>query len=242
MNHLTSEQLASLRGLLVRQRDDIRHRLKENEDHGLEDSMRDMSGELSEIDNHPGDVATDLYHRSMDISLQEREELELTDIEDALRAMDNGTYGICAASGQPIPYERLAALPATRYSKENSPRQEKPHTRPVEEEFLTPPFGRSSLDDKEYNGFDGEDAWQIVESFGTSNTPAMAEGNNIDSYNDMEIEADDPDGWVEPWENFVATDMTGSHITIMRGHQYQQYIDSGEGDYLLDPHAKREKE
>ncbi|NGM81738.1 molecular chaperone DnaK [Paenibacillus sp. 7124] len=242
MNHLTSEQLDHLRGLLVRQRDDIRHRLIENEDHGLEDSMRDMSGELSEIDNHPGDVATDLYHRSMDISLQEREELELTEIEDALRAMDNGTYGICAASGEPIPYERLAALPATRYCKEHSPRQEKPHTRPVEEEFLTPPFGRSSLDDKEYNGFDGEDSWQIVESYGTSNTPAMAEGNNIDSYNDVEIESHDPDGWVEPWENFIATDMTGSNITIIRGHQYQQYMDSGEGDYLLDPYGKREKE
>ncbi|QWU14917.1 transcriptional regulator, TraR/DksA family [Paenibacillus sophorae] len=242
MNHLSSEQLARLRGLLIRQRDDIRHRLKENEDHGLEDSMRDMSGELSEIDNHPGDVATDLYHRSMDISLQELEELELKDIDDALEAMDKGTYGICAASGQPIPYERLAVLPATRYSKEYSPRQEKPHTRPVEEEFLTPPFGRSSLDEHEYNGFDGEDAWQIVESFGTSNTPAMAEGNNIDSYNDMEIEADDPDGFVEPWENFIATDITGNHVTVVKGHQYQSYMDSGEGDYLLDPYANNEKE
>ncbi|MDT3426476.1 YteA family regulatory protein [Paenibacillus forsythiae] len=241
MNHLSSEQLASLRGLLVRQQSDIRHRLKENEDHGLEDSMRDMSGELTEIDNHPGDVATDLYHRSMDISLQEREEQELTDIEDALKAMDNGTYGICAASGQPIPYERLAALPATRYCKEYSPRQEKPHTRPVEEEFLSPPFGRSSLDEHEYSGFDGEDAWQIVESFGTSNTPAMAEGNNIDSYNDMEIEADEPDSSVEPWENFIATDITGKHVTVVRGHQYQRYMDSGEGEYLLDPHANQEE-
>lgn len=242
MNHLTPEQLAGLRSRLIAQRDDIRSRHRDLDSHGLEDSMRDMSGDLTEIDNHPGDAATDLYHRSMDISIHEREELELTAIDEALQAMDEGTYGICQATGKPIPYERLDALPTARYLKEYSPRQQKPHTRPVEEEFLSPPFGRSSLDEHEYNGFDGEDAWQIVESYGSSNSPALAEGNNIDSYDAVEIGADEPDGWVEPWENFIATDITGTQVTVVGGHQYQRYLDSGEGEYLLEPGHKREKE
>lgn len=237
MNHLTPEQLSELRSQLIAQREDIRSRLHNLDNHGLEESMRDMSGDLTEIDNHPADAATDLYHRSMDISIQEREELELAAIDEALKSMEDGTYGICAATGKPIPYERLNALPTAKYLKEHSPRQEKPHTRPVEEEFLAPPFGRSSMDEHEYSGFDGEDAWQIVESYGSSNSPAMAESSNIDSYNNMEIEADDPDGWVEPWENFIATDITGTEVTVIGGPQYKRYLDSGEGDFLLDPYG-----
>ncbi|SET63082.1 TraR/DksA C4-type zinc finger protein [Paenibacillus sp. NFR01] len=243
MSHLSSDQLAELRKTLLTQQQDIRHRLQNNEHYGLEDSLRDMSGELSPIDNHPGDTATELYHRSMDISLAERDELELDDIDAALRAMDEGTYGICAECGAPIPAERLAAVPATRFCKAHHPTQNSPFTRPVEEEFLSPPFGRTSMDDhEEAAGFDGEDAWQIVESWGSSNSPAMAEGRNIDSYNDMEIEADETEGFVEPWENFIATDISGNHVTVVRGTSYRHYMDAGEGDYMLDPNGKKERE
>lgn len=242
MSHLTPQQLSALRTTLLQQREEIKHRLSNNEQYGLQESMRDNTGELSEIDNHPGDAATELYHRSMDISLLEREEHELDDIEAALKAMDEGTYGICAASGEPIPYERLSALPATRFTKEHAPRQSAPFTRPAEEELLSPPFGRTSLDERaEQNRFDGEDAWQIVESWGNSDSPAMAEGNNIDSYNDMEIEADETEGFVEPWENFVATDISGNHLMIIKGNSYRHYMDDEEGDYLLDPTRKKRR-
>lgn len=243
MSHLTPAQLTELRGKLLQQREDIRHRLQNNEHYGLQEAIRDNTGELSMIDNHPGDAATELYNRSIDISLVERDEHQLTDIEDALQAMDEGTYGICKVTGEPIPFDRLTAIPSTRYTKEHAPRQSAPFTRPAEEEFLYPPFGRTSLDEREdQNGFDGEDAWQIVESWGSSNSPAMAEGNEISSYNDMEIEADETEGFVEPWENFVATDIAGNHIMIIKGNSYRHYMDTEEGSYLLDPTVKKERE
>ncbi len=243
MSHLTSEQLARLHQALLQQQEDIRHRLHNNEHYGLQESLRDNTGELSVIDNHPGDAATELYHRSMDISLVERDEHELEEIDDALTAMEEGSYGSCAVCGGDIPYERLSVVPSTRYCKEHNPRQFSPFTRPAEEEFLSPPFGRTSLDEREeQNGFDGEDAWQIVESWGSSNSPAMAEDNEIRSYNDMEIEADETEGFVEPWENFVATDIAGNHLTIIKGNSYRHYMDSEEGDYLLDPNEKRSRE
>lgn len=243
MTHLTVQQLSQLRARLEQDRVEIQHRLQNNEHYGLQESMRDGTGELSENDNHPGDAATDLYNRSMDISLLERDEHELDDIEAALSAMDEGTYGICKASGEPIPFERLSAIPSTLYCKEHNPRQNAPFTRPVEEEVLSPPFGRTSLDEyEEWSGFDGEDAWQIVESWGTSNSPAMAEGSNIDSYNDMEIEADESAGGVEPWENFIATDIEGKEITILKGHSYQHFMDSEESNYLIDPLSADDRE
>jgi DnaK suppressor protein len=38
----------------------------------------------------------------------------LREVQDALRRMDAGTYGVCQRCGQPIAEERLEALPATR--------------------------------------------------------------------------------------------------------------------------------
>lgn len=243
MTHLTVQQLSQLRSLLTQQQADIQHRLKNNEHYGLQESMRDSTGELSEIDNHPADAATELYNRSMDISLLERDEHELDNIDAALSAMDKGTYGLCIDCGNPIPMERLSAIPSTRYCREHNPGQNAPFTRPVEEEFLSPPFGRTSLDERDdQNGFDGEDAWQIVESWGNSDSPAMAEGSNIDSYNDMEIEADETEGFVEPWENFIATDIDGNHVTVVKGRSYRHYMESGEGDFLLDPLGKKNRE
>ncbi|MBA2281505.1 MAG: TraR/DksA C4-type zinc finger protein [Acidimicrobiia bacterium] len=52
----------------------------------------------------PGSDASDL----------EEVEAELADVERALQRLDDGTYGVCEACGEPIDDERLAAHPATR--------------------------------------------------------------------------------------------------------------------------------
>jgi len=52
-------------------------------------------------------------------SLLEQVRDELDDVDAALRRLDDGTYGLCEACGQPIGEERLAALPAARYCIEH---------------------------------------------------------------------------------------------------------------------------
>lgn len=233
---LSPSQIQQLRQQLELERDDITHRTEENDHHGLEDSMRDSPGELSNIDNHPADVATELYYREMDISLLEHDALQLDRIETALAQIDNGTYGHCSICDQVISFDRLEAVPATIFCKEHSPRQNVSNDRPVEEQLLTPPFGRTSLDEREdQNGFDGEDTWQILERWGTSNSPAMAEDNNIESYNEMAIEADDEiEGCVEPYESFLAADIEGNPIGIIRNRHYLNYMEAGEGVNSLE--------
>ena len=49
-------------------------------------------------------------------SEQERERLRL--IEEALQRMEDGTYGLCLWSGEPIPVPRLRAIPWARYRAE----------------------------------------------------------------------------------------------------------------------------
>jgi RNA polymerase-binding transcription factor DksA len=71
--------------------------------------MRDS--ELAHLDNHPGDMGTDLHDEELDettgIFLDEEERR----IAEARRALANGTYGVCKDCHKPIPADRLLAVP-----------------------------------------------------------------------------------------------------------------------------------
>ena len=71
--------------------------------------------ELSSVDQHQADVGTETFHREADLSILERVEAELADVERALRRLDDGTYGTCEACGKPIDDARLEAQPAARF-------------------------------------------------------------------------------------------------------------------------------
>jgi len=232
---IDQERIHTLKRRLLQEQSELEHRVHGNNHFGLSQSFRDSTGELSTNDNHPADAGSEMFERSKDIALLEKEAFRLERVEAALERMETGEYGHCVACGKFIPIERLEALPTAIYCVEHEPRQETSDNRPAEEMFLYPPFGRSSVDERDETGFDGEDAWQIVESWGSSNSPAMAEDNNIDSYGLMSIEADENVGYVESIENFLATDITGHNVTIVRNRSYHQYMANNEGDPLLVP-------
>jgi YteA family regulatory protein len=240
MNHLTATQLAELKQMLLKERAVLEQKLDHTDHYGLNSAMSDSISELSAYDNHPGDLATEMYERGKDIALLEQDDLHLARISQALTAMDNGAYGACLTCHQPIPIQRLYALPDTQYCLDHSPRQIVSDRRPAEEDFLTPPFGRTSMDEQSsYNGFDGEDAWQIVEQWGNSDSPAMAENPGHD-YEHLMTEADENDGYVESIESFLATDITGRHVAVVRNRAYKQYMENREGDPLLEWEAPGE--
>jgi RNA polymerase-binding protein DksA len=71
-------------------------------------------GELSDSDQHQADVGTETFEREKDLSILERVEAELNDVEHALSRISDGTYGTCEACGKTIDEERLEAVPAAR--------------------------------------------------------------------------------------------------------------------------------
>jgi YteA family regulatory protein len=220
---LTKQQLSTFRSRLLEEKKEIEERLMANDHFGKERShAHDSVGELSSIDNHPGDEGTELYEREKDIALNEHAEKELKDIEHALQAMENGTYGICEVCGQDIPSERLEALPTTTFCKEHSPDQIVSHQRPLEEGVLMPPFGKFDFDDRDAEVYDAEDTWQDVARFGTSETPSDL-GNNVDHYNDVYVESEENIGYVEDLENFAAVDIYGKEVTIYPNMQHEQF-------------------
>ncbi|MBD3918036.1 TraR/DksA C4-type zinc finger protein [Paenibacillus sp. PR3] len=230
MTTLNEQQIAQFRSRLIEMSRSIKQSQHDSEEGGLANSLKDETGELSPIDNHPGDVATEMFERSKDLAIHELLDFHLERIDAALVAIDNGTYGKCITCGQAIPIERLEALPDSLYCTQHAPRQELSNRRPAEEDFLQPAFGRSRREEDGYVEFDGEDAWQIVEHYGNSNSPAMSENREVDSYNEMYTEADENEGFVETIESFLATDITGRVVSVVRNRQYHEYMSHGEGD------------
>lgn len=231
---LNSQQLQQLKRQLLKEKKELNARFHANEHLGLAESQRGQTGELSMYDNHPADTATEIYERGKDIALNEHAELQLQEIDQALHRIKTDRYGKCITCGKEIPYERLEAVPTTLYCKAHAPEQHVSLRRPAEEEFLQPPFGRTSMDDEDSGAFDGEDAWQIVESWGNSDSPAMAEEPDVNDYNGLYIEASEPEGYVEPIENFLASDLYGQpYEHIIRSKEYQQYMKLEEGETEL---------
>ena len=52
------------------------------------------------------------------IRVSDHDRMHLVEIEAALARMDDGTYGICEETGDPIPFARLLLEPTTRYTVE----------------------------------------------------------------------------------------------------------------------------
>ncbi|MCD4838938.1 TraR/DksA C4-type zinc finger protein [Neobacillus sedimentimangrovi] len=221
---LSTEQLANLRLRLLKEKEELEENLNQNDHFGFERGhYHESMGELSSYDNHPADEGTDLYEREKDNALLEHYKIQLGNINKALQTMENGTYGKCEVCGKDIPVERLEALPNTTYCIEHSQDQMTSHNRPVEEGVLMPPFGKFDMDEKDENvAFDAEDAWQVVSQWGTSETPSDFAFRK-EHYNDVSNEAEENEGYVEDFENFVGNDIHGKNITVYPTPQHEQY-------------------
>jgi RNA polymerase-binding transcription factor DksA len=73
--------------------------------------QREVTGELSTIGQHPADVADFLFQRELHQTTQNLLDREVEQVEAALHARQNGTYGTCHECGRRIPAERLEARP-----------------------------------------------------------------------------------------------------------------------------------
>jgi RNA polymerase-binding transcription factor DksA len=83
------------------------------------------SGELSRVDQHPAELGSETFERELGLTTLTIVEGELKDIDDALRRLDDGTYGTCEECGKPIDEARLEAVPWARYCVADQARIEK---------------------------------------------------------------------------------------------------------------------
>ncbi len=200
--------MEQFRQRLVQERQEIRERITHMEEGALEVPIQDSISELSMYDNHPADLGTETFERSKDIALREAAQIHLAKIEDALTKIKEDAYGKCDTCGTEIPLERLEAMPATTMCikcKEKGEQLPDRHPRPIEEDVIVPPFGGLTHDNSQFElgdaedeiMFDGEDTWQSVARFGTSETPQDISVHGVTDFDHMYIDADENVGTVE---------------------------------------------
>ena len=79
---------------------------------------RAEGNEASAFGMHQADAGSDAYDRDFALNLLSQEQDALYEIDEALKRIELGTYGVCEMSGKPINHERLEAIPFTRFTVE----------------------------------------------------------------------------------------------------------------------------
>jgi RNA polymerase-binding transcription factor DksA len=90
----------------------VRERLLELKGHVASEAAE----EKPSYSQHMGDAATDQFECDLALGTLSAEQDALYEIDEALRRIEDGTYGVCELTGERIPQERLRALPWTRFT------------------------------------------------------------------------------------------------------------------------------
>ncbi len=99
---------------------------------GLEEDQQDRAeseGDMTENDS--GDMSQSLFTREMDATVEQTMEKRLESVDRALQKVEEGTYGICDDTGEPIPRGRLEAMPEAVYTVEAQQRRERERRPPL---------------------------------------------------------------------------------------------------------------
>ena len=107
--------LMPFRKKLERQRALLMGDIGNMQEEALKKNRQESSGDLSNMPVHLADVSSDNYEQELTLELMENKGEVLEEIEDALRKMEDGTYGLCEICQKKIKKARLEAIPYARY-------------------------------------------------------------------------------------------------------------------------------
>ncbi|MCA3721325.1 RNA polymerase-binding protein DksA [Phenylobacterium sp.] len=110
-----------------RQREYFRRKLMAWKEEILRESRETVAHLQAETENHPdlADRATSETDRALELRTRDRQRKLISKIEEALRRIDEGSYGYCEETGEPIGLARLDARPIATLSLEAQERHER---------------------------------------------------------------------------------------------------------------------
>jgi DnaK suppressor protein len=125
-----------------------------------QDNLRSRAegNEASAFGMHQADAGSDAYDRDFALNLLSQEQDALYEIDEALKRIEAGTYGVCEMSAKPINHERLEAIPFTRYTVECQSQLERQNKASRVRQSVTSLFGLTDdeKDDSEEEEFTPE--------------------------------------------------------------------------------------
>lgn len=113
LKRMPRKELGKFKILLLAERSKIGGDLSHIAENTLKKSARDASGDLSGYSFHMADQASDDYERDFSLGRASDEQDVLYVIDEALKRIEEGTYGNCLQCNKPISRKRLVALPYT---------------------------------------------------------------------------------------------------------------------------------
>lgn len=168
---MNKEELTYYKNKLNQEKKRITDLINQLDDNGVTRFNAEVASELSFYDNHPSDIASETFEVEKGRALEANERALLDKIDDAVRAIDEGSYGKCQKCGKEIDKERLDFLPYALNCIEcedvvSTIKTYNSNQRIVEESVIGNPFGhKSRYGDKDEIGFDEEDSYQSVGRF-----------------------------------------------------------------------------
>jgi DnaK suppressor protein len=107
MDELTDEQIAELQVLLVALRDELTQMLASTRDATRPVALDEPIGRLTRMDA--------MQQQSMSAATRSQTDLRLRQVQQAIRLVERGDYGLCRRCEAPIGFARLLARPESPY-------------------------------------------------------------------------------------------------------------------------------
>lgn len=120
---LKPAELEELREMLLTKRRELAGDVANLQNEAMRTGVDGSSGS-STMPIHMADIGSDTWEQELTLGLMENERGLLREIDEALDRMEEGTYGICVATGKPISLARLRAKPWAKYCIEYARKRE----------------------------------------------------------------------------------------------------------------------
>ena len=124
MQHLSAQQVQSLRTRLEQERDGLMRQRQQE----ATDAVAAAEQHRPDVGDRQDAAATEAAHLAQ-WTLADHERARLAEIEAALRRIGDGAYGVCELSDEPIPYARLEIEPTARATVEAQADEERERSR-----------------------------------------------------------------------------------------------------------------
>ena len=121
----TKKELTEFKKLILKRKEEVDDEIKHISDDTLKKSQKDASGDISGYTYHMADVATDNYDREFSLGLASNDRQSLYELDDALKRIEDGRFGICEDCEQLITKVRLRAVPQARLCVKCQEKREK---------------------------------------------------------------------------------------------------------------------
>lgn len=111
---LTKKELAEFKQKILKIKENLLEGIQHISEDTLKKSQKDASGDISGYTYHMADVATDSYDREFSLGLASNESNLLYELDDAMKKIEEGIFGVCEECKSGIAKTRLNAVPYAR--------------------------------------------------------------------------------------------------------------------------------